>query len=585
MTSTITMDNATEVTFRYLGPLAVGILFWLILPTGFAHADHEWCGNADVPQSLVSDGGSYGQSSYYAQSGYVPPPPVPTLFIKNISTNAAESAPATFSIGPNDEIQLRWTSTNAPTSCTASAVTADTEWSTENKVAGTDTTVTEPLQGETRTYKVSCTRGSVTGSDTIAVTRQIAPPDVSLYGRTSSGAEKTGTMSINSSDQITLRWEAIADPAHAAYCTASAVPSYSQGSYTPGSYYGYAQAAYGSFSGSSGPGGYYAQSSYYAQSAYAGSVDKDFSINYGIPSGSDSTVMEPSLGSTRTYSVTCTNGGGSDTASLAVTKLRPPVVSLFVQNLTSGDAETPNNITIAESQEISLRWTSTNQPTSCTASANPADSTFATGGAVAGTDATVLEPAVGTERTYTVSCAGPGGAGSDSLRVGNPAQACTLDGVSVANGSSRTFQKFQQVPAGKECEGQLRMCTDGVLSGDSAYMYAKCEEEYAPLSDISLRADPALVRYGGESTITWDGGNADACTISNDLLGEISPSGSQILTNVFSETKVVLTCTLGTETKVASTTIKVVARYQESLNDGFDILKSKLAALFELVNG
>lgn len=36
----------------------------------YAHATHEYCGNTDVPQSLVSTSGDYSQGSYYGQNAY-----------------------------------------------------------------------------------------------------------------------------------------------------------------------------------------------------------------------------------------------------------------------------------------------------------------------------------------------------------------------------------------------------------------------------------------------------------------------------------------------------------------------------------
>jgi hypothetical protein len=56
--------------------LLVGTTMLLLaLPGGFASATHDYCGNTDTPQSLVSGGNDgYGQSSYYGQTTYYSQP-------------------------------------------------------------------------------------------------------------------------------------------------------------------------------------------------------------------------------------------------------------------------------------------------------------------------------------------------------------------------------------------------------------------------------------------------------------------------------------------------------------------------------
>jgi hypothetical protein len=55
---------------------------------------------------------------------------------------------------------------------------------------------------------------------------------------------------------------------------------------------------------------------------------------------------------------------------------------------------------------------------------------------------------------------------------------CSLDGVVVANGSTRTFYFAQNIPASEQCiaYAQQRTCTNGVLNGTSAYKYASCSQ-------------------------------------------------------------------------------------------------------------
>ncbi len=53
---------------------------------------------------------------------------------------------------------------------------------------------------------------------------------------------------------------------------------------------------------------------------------------------------------------------------------------------------------------------------------------------------------------------------------------CTVDGVTVTHGQSKTFYKQRDVLFGQQCApfGQTRTCNDGTLSGDPTYRFATC---------------------------------------------------------------------------------------------------------------
>ena len=53
---------------------------------------------------------------------------------------------------------------------------------------------------------------------------------------------------------------------------------------------------------------------------------------------------------------------------------------------------------------------------------------------------------------------------------------CSIDGVTVLHGQSRTLYRQNSVLFGQQCEpfGQSRMCTNGVFSGNSEYRFATC---------------------------------------------------------------------------------------------------------------
>ncbi|MEK7509527.1 MAG: peptidoglycan-binding domain-containing protein [Patescibacteria group bacterium] len=58
----------------------------------------------------------------------------------------------------------------------------------------------------------------------------------------------------------------------------------------------------------------------------------------------------------------------------------------------------------------------------------------------------------------------------------NPASACTLDGVSIAQGSTYTFFSRKDVAVSESCVSyaQSRTCENGTLSGSTNYQYASC---------------------------------------------------------------------------------------------------------------
>ncbi len=77
---------------------------------------------------------------------------------------------ATWSNGPitiaaTEEVELKWTSTNA-TSCTG-----DTYYSTGTAISGNTSTVSEPTAGNSRTYRVTCSKSGESDDDTVQVTR------------------------------------------------------------------------------------------------------------------------------------------------------------------------------------------------------------------------------------------------------------------------------------------------------------------------------------------------------------------------------------------------------------------------------
>lgn len=341
--------------------------------TGWSASGSSWSG-------LAHDGAERNDFNCMRLHLGVQVGPTPDTSVSFEVKNASKNTPWTtgpLTIASGNQIAFRWSATgysNCGGSGSPSAVNFWTGGKTSN--SGTQTnnggnSFVEPPTGKTYTYGISCNYGSGTTGTykeiKVSAASSVSEPNTTLrVENVSAGTpETTGNITINEGEQISFRWSATNSPTS---CSASASPS-----------------------------------------------DSAFSTG-GRVSGTDTSVTEPAAGTYRTYAVECENAGGEDSDSIRVTTAAPaPVTTLFVTP--EGDAETTDDVTIGADQEISLRWSATNSPTSCTASASPSDSAFSTGGQVAGTDSSVTEPSVGNAQTYTVTCTNTGGNHGDSLTV------------------------------------------------------------------------------------------------------------------------------------------------------------------------
>lgn len=175
--------------------------------------------------------------------------------------------------------------------------------------------------------------------------------------------------------------------------------------------------------------------------------------------------------------------------------------TLEVRNDTTGSGWTGNNITIDPDEQVSLRWSSTGSPNSCSGSG----SGFSTGGATGGIDSTITEPSAGNTNNYTVVCNKTGAApASDSLNVTTRAP-------------------------------------------------------------VDIDADPKVVYQGEQSTVTWSTGSADpaSCSVTGpeiNLPTLSSSSGSEVV-DVNGESTYTIDCGVsGTD----SVTIRVLPVIQET---------------------
>ena len=252
-------------------------------------------------------------------------------------------------IAAGTRVDLRWSGANA-TSCSGSG----SGFGTGGNTSGHDWFIDEPTAGNSRTFTVTCTGGGGTASDSITVTAAALPVPTATLERKVNGSWGAGDVTIAAGTRVDLRWSG----ANATSCSGS------------GSGFG----------------------------------------TGGNTSGHDWFIDEPTAGNSRTFTVTCTGGGGTASDSITVTAAADPTATLQVKFL--GSWHTDDYVGIIETDNIALRWSSTNAD-SCSGSG----SGFSTGGNINGTDWQITEPTLGNSITYTVTCSGGGVSASDSITV------------------------------------------------------------------------------------------------------------------------------------------------------------------------
>ncbi|MBX2866525.1 hypothetical protein KTR10_01000 [Candidatus Kaiserbacteria bacterium] len=227
--------------------------------------------NAQVKTFRIDCDGAIATTRVTVREESVPAPTVSIRArVKTPSTGPWHTS--AFTIEPNEGIQINYSSTNA-TTCTSS------DFNTFGEPNGWRGTISEPSPGQSKTYAVTCTGDGGSASDSIRVsTNESEPeeepedepsspstptPSVTLQVRnTTQGGSWTGSnITIDPEDQVSLRWSS----SNATTCNGS-----------------------------------------------------NFSTG-GADDGTQSSVSEPSAGSNKVYSVSCTGDGGSDSDSLRVT--------------------------------------------------------------------------------------------------------------------------------------------------------------------------------------------------------------------------------------------------------------------------
>lgn len=273
----------------------------------------------------------------------------------------------------------------------------------------------------------------------------------------------------------------------------------------------------------------------------------------GAWSGSKSTSGSQSTGNltgSKTYIITCTGSGGSDSDSVTV--------NVQSQNLPVVDiTATPS--AIIQGDTSSLGWTSSN-----------ADSCFATNG-WSGTKSLSGNQVVSPQNTttYTITCSNGAGQASDSVTVtvsvpqslptvdisanpnqvaqGNPsvltwtsanADTCTASGASAWNGSRNTFGN--QVVSLFNTTTYTITCSNN--SGQASDSVTVTVQSINPSVDIKANGNDTSVTIlrNSSATISWTSQNAASCSVSPN--GWFGTSGSQSTGNLNNSVTYTVNC-------------------------------------------
>jgi PKD repeat protein len=265
-------------------------------------------------------------------------------------------------------------------------------------------------------------------------------------------------------------------------------------------------------------------------------------------SGSQSTGP---LDASRTYQLTCTGAGGSQTrsASVAVESTTPaPTLTL-----------TASPTTIVAGANATLSWNSSNA-TTCTASGGWSGTKSLTGSAS-------VSPA--TTTSYTLACTGAGGSiertATVTVTAAPPAPTVTLSAnpTTINSGASSTLTwastnatsctasgawSGSKATSGSQGTGALTgtatytlTCTGaGGSASDSVTVIVTAAP---PAPTVTLSANPTTISSGASSTLTWASTNATSCTASGAWSGSKATSGSQGTGALTGTATYTLTCT------------------------------------------
>lgn len=186
------------------------------------------------------------------------------------------------------------------------------------------------------------------------------------------------------------------------------------------------------------------------------------------------------------------------------------------------------------------------------------------------TESKTSEHVVNVTTNFVVSCVPYDGSNTIYATSTVTMTSCMLDGVSIPDGSPGVnFYSVEVAPTGHVCSEYIgaRSCSAGTLTGTDTFVYASCAEQ----NDISITANgiasKTSVRKGSSVALSWDGGNAESCTVTGsdgwsgaDMDGITATSSTK---SVIVNQKTVYTaeCILGGNTKRASVTVNILPTF------------------------
>jgi len=247
------------------------------------------------------------------------------------------------------------------------------------------------------------------------------------------------------------------------------------------------------------------------------------------------------LTANKTYTLTCTGAGGTVSQSVTVNVNTPPPPTVTL---------TTNTSQVNSGSAATLNWSSTNA-NSCLTSGGWGGSVATSGGVSTGP--------LTANKTFTLSCTGPGGSTSQSLTINvntPPAPVVSLTSASaqVSFGSSTTLiwssTNAESCSASGGWSGSV--ATTGSLStepltasttynlvctglGGSANQSITVSVNTPPPT-VFLTATPSQVNQGNPTVLNWSSTNANSCTASGGWSGTLTTAGS-LSTEPLNETK------------------------------------------------
>ena len=292
---------------------------------------------------------------------------------------------------------------------------------------------------------------------------------------------------------------------------------------------------------------------------YNGSITVDWSTSEvdtctasGDWSGSKSTTgseIISSLTADSTFVLTCTgiNGDESDTVNVSVGAPPLPTVTL---------SATPNSAVIDGS--TTLDWSSTTA-TSCTASGNWSGNK--------NTSDSTTRNNLTADKTYILTCSGPGGTASDSVTVTVVTPSAPIvnlsasplsvayDGSTILSWSSSNVDtctasgNWSGSKSTTDTEIISSLITDSTfvltctgINGDASDTVNITVAAAPVLPTVTLSANPSSVVINGSTTLNWSSTDATGCTASGDWSGSKATSGFEMINALTTDSSFNLTC-------------------------------------------